>query len=242
MNDRVRAVVRKELREFRRNKLVIATMIVLPLLFLILPTSTVLAIKPDVPAATLRTAVGGTMLTQFFVPLILPTVIAAYAFIGEREQGTLEPVLTTPVRHEELLLGKALAAGIPTVSLAYAMLALFAVVVRAGATPAVARLVWQPGRLLAFVLFDPLLAAFAIWIGLAVSVRSSDVRVAQQLSALAVLPMLGLLWLATFGILTPGFGVAVGGAVLLLVIDSVAWRLVSRMFDRERLLALVGRA
>ncbi len=36
-------------------------------------------------------------------------MVAAYAVVGERQQGTLEPVLTTPVRREEFLLGRALA-------------------------------------------------------------------------------------------------------------------------------------
>jgi len=241
VNGRIRAVLRKELREFRRNKLVIGTMIALPLIFLILPMLALLAINPSTPENVVRGAVGSQLLTQFLIPLILPTIIAGYAVIGEREQGTLEPVLTTPVRHEELLLGKALAAAIPTVALAYGMLALFAGVVRAGAAPSVVHLVWQPARLLSFVLLDPLLAIFSIWIGLAISVRSSDVRIAQQLSALAVLPMFGLLALVTIGVLEPGFALAVGGAAFLAVVDSLAWRLVSGMFDRERLLARVGR-
>jgi ABC-type Na+ efflux pump permease subunit len=37
----------------------------------------------------------------------VPTFVAACAVVGERQQGTLEPVLTTPIRREELLLGKA---------------------------------------------------------------------------------------------------------------------------------------
>ncbi len=35
--------------------------------------------------------------------------------------GTLEPVLTTPIRREEFLLGKALAALIPSLAIAYAV-------------------------------------------------------------------------------------------------------------------------
>ncbi|WP_280724781.1 ABC transporter permease subunit [Kitasatospora sp. MAA4] len=41
--------------------------------------------------------------------------IAANSVVGEREQGTLEPVLTTPIRREELLIGKAVANLIPAV-------------------------------------------------------------------------------------------------------------------------------
>jgi len=44
------------------------------------------------------------------MPALLPSILAGYAVVGEREPGTLEPVLTTPVRREELVLAKALAA------------------------------------------------------------------------------------------------------------------------------------
>jgi ABC-2 type transport system permease protein len=92
----------------------------------------------------------------------------------------------------------------------------------------------------AIALFTPLLAAFSIWVGLAISSRSSDVRVAQQLSALAMLPMVGVLWLFAFGVIAPTVTVAVAGAVMLAVLDLGAWRIVSVLFDRERLLARYG--
>jgi ABC-2 type transport system permease protein len=43
------------------------------------------------------------------------------------------------------------------------------------------------------LLFTPLLAGWAIWVGIAVSARSTDVRVAQQLRTLATLPPLAIL-------------------------------------------------
>jgi len=82
---------------------------------------------------------------------------------------------------------------------------------------------------------------FSIWVGLAVSARSSDVRVAQQLSALAVLPMVGLILLFTFRLVTPSGRVAIVGAVLLAALDRGTWRIVSGLFDRERLLTRYGR-
>jgi len=43
------------------------------------------------------------------IPALVPATLAAFAIVGERQQGTLEPVLGTPIHREELLLGKALA-------------------------------------------------------------------------------------------------------------------------------------
>jgi ABC-2 type transport system permease protein len=47
----------------------------------------------------------------------MPAVVASYSVVGERQQGRLEPVLTTPVRREEFMLGKALAALIPSLAI-----------------------------------------------------------------------------------------------------------------------------
>jgi len=77
------------------------------------------------------------MINLLIIPVILPATIAAYAVIGEREQGTLEPVLTTSLRGDELLLGKALAAVFPAIVLAYVVYAVFIITVRIGASPAV---------------------------------------------------------------------------------------------------------
>lgn len=241
MTARLWAVIRKELREYRRNKFVVGTMVTMPLFFLIFPTLSVLAVKTDTAPAGMKAAVGSAMLIMFVIPLILPTVIAGYAVIGERDQGTLEPVLTTPIRREELLLGKALATGIPTVAMAYVLFGVFLAIVRICAIPAAADLVWQPAQILIVALLDPLLAAFSIWVGLAVSARSSDVRVAQQLSALATLPWFGLLSLFTFRVLSPTVGLALAAGALLVLVDVIAYRLVSAMFDRERLLTRYGR-
>jgi len=239
---RIRAVVRRELRDYRRNRFVIATMLVLPLFFLVIPVAQVVALNANAPEAQIKGTVGAAGLLFFLVPLILPTVIAAYAVVGERDQGTLEPVLTTPVLREELLLGKAAAALVPTMSIAYALMLAYGLIVRArGVQPVITQLS-RPGQIVAALLFTPLLAAFSIWVGLAISVRASDVRVAQQLSGLAMLPMIALLSLFTFGVLTPSVTVALAGAVVLVVLDAGAWRLVSRMFDRERLLTRYGRS
>ena len=242
MNPRVGAVVRKELREYRRNKLVVGTMATLPVMFFVLPLISLLAIGAGTAEATIESAVGAATLWLMLMPLLLPPIVAGYAVVGEREQGTLEPVLTTPVRREELLLGKALAVLAPTVSVAYVLDAIFLVIIRLRAVHEVSRLVTEPGQLVALAVFTPLLAAFSIWVGLAISTRSTDIRVAQQLSAFAVLPLVGLLGLFTFRVVSPTVTTAVTGALLLGALDLGAWRVVSRLFDRERLLTRYGRS
>jgi len=232
---RVRAVVRKEVREFRRNRFVIVTLAVLPLIFLITPLITLFRIPDSASGPEVKAAVGVLSLLMLIVPIAIPPVIAAYSVVGERDQGTLEPVLTTPVRASELLLGKAIAAFVPSVAVAYAIYFIAAISIRFGAAHVVSSVVWHPPQLLAQLLFTPLLAAWAIWVGIGISTRASDVRVAQQLSTLAGLPLLGFTSLISFQVITPSVPLAVGLALALLAVDVAAWRVVSRLFDRERL-------
>ena len=231
---RVGAVVRKELRDFRRKRSIVVTMLVLPGVFLIQPTLTVfLTPASHATGHVYRVA----LLFLLLIPVITPSTLAAYSVVGEREQGTLEPLLTTPLRREELILGKAAAVMVPTVVLSYVVFGLFLLVVRVFAHPAVSSAVLRQGPIiLALFLFAPLLAGWAIVVGMAVSVRASEVRVAQQLGTLASFPPLGVVVLFGAGVIHPTFQVAVLFAVGLLALDIRAARLVSRMFDRERLI------
>jgi ABC-2 type transport system permease protein len=222
--DRVGGVMRKEMREYRRNRFVITPMI------------TLFRIPSSASGTQIRAAVGVMSLLFLIVPIVIPPVIASYSVVGERVQGTLEPVLTTPVRQDELLLGKAVAAFVPSVGIAYAIYLIAAVSVRFGAAHVVSSVVWHPPQLLAQILFTPLLASWSIWVGIGISARASDIRVAQQLATLAGLPLLAITSLISFQLIKSSVPLAVGLALTLLVVDVVAWRVVSRMFDRERLI------
>ena len=173
---------------------------------------------------------------MLIIPLVIPPVIAAYSVIGERDQGTLEPVLGTPVTASELLLGKALAAFLPAVAIAYTVYFIAAISLRVAAAHVVSSVVWHTPQLLAQILFTPLLAAWSIWVGIGISSRAGDVRVAQQLATLAGLPLLAFTSLISFQLLSPSVPLAIGLALALLAADVVAWRVVSRLFDRERLI------
>jgi ABC-2 type transport system permease protein len=227
--------VRKELRDFRRNRFLIGTMSVMPLVFLVSPLLTLLRIPASAPASVVNRSVGVTSLLLFVVPAVIPPIMAAYSVIGERDQGTLEPFLTTPIRREELLLAKALAVFVPSAIVAYAVYFVFALSVRFGAAHVVGAAVWRAPQMLAQLAFTPLIAVWAIWVGIAMSVRARDVRVAQQLATLASLPALGITTLITFRVIAPSVTLAVELALGLLACDVAAWRLVSQLFDRERL-------
>jgi ABC-type Na+ efflux pump permease subunit len=234
---RVGAVLRKELREYRRSPFIIATMAVFPLVFLIEPLIIIFRIGPTVSASAVDKAVGSTFLLLLIAPALLPAVIAAYSVVGERDQGTLEPLLTTPLRREELLLGKAIGVVVPAVGMAYVLFAVIQVAARLFASnAAVVAAIGQGPRILAEILFAPLLAGWSIWVGIGISARASDVRVAQQLGTLSSIPPLAVVALVSFNVFTPSVTLAVVFALVLLAADVILFRVVSALFDRERLI------
>jgi ABC-2 type transport system permease protein len=233
---RIGAVVRKELRDYRRNRMIVVTMAVMPFVFLAVPVATIFAIPASAASPALDKRLGLSLLYMLVIPVFVPATIAAYSIVGEREQGTLEPLLTTPIKGKELLLGKAVAAMIPSLVIAYVVFGIFLACVRFFANSVVAAAIFHQGPvLLTQIVFTPLLAGWAIWVGILMSARASDVRVAQQLGTLASLPPLAVTALLSIGVVHATFTLVVVFAVVLLLIDVLAWRFVATIFDRERL-------
>lgn len=233
---RIGAIFRKELRDYRRNRFVIFTMSALPLLFIVLTMVQLFALKTTISSARLNDRIGLSMLYLLIIPTMVPSALTAYSVVGEREQGTLEPVLITPIRREEFLIGKALAAFAPTLVIAYVLFGLFLGAAELFAHPAVVSAIFERSHVLIQLLFTPLLAGWAIWMGIAISARSTDVRAAQQLAVLASLPPLAVVALISFNIIPASVPLALGLAAGLLLLDGYGWRAVATIFDRERLI------
>jgi ABC-type transport system involved in multi-copper enzyme maturation permease subunit len=230
---RIGAIVRKELQEFRRNRSVVATMAVIPLIFVLNPLIQIFALPSSASGALSHTHV---LLYMLGIPAVVPAVVAAYSVVGERQQGSLEPVLMTPIRREEFLLAKALAALVPALVISYVVYGAVLVTIELFARPAVAPALIHGPDLLAQVLFTPLLAGWSIWVGIAVSNRTSEARTAQQLGTLASVPSAIVVVLMAYDVIHPTLELALGSAALLLVLNGLGWAVTSAIFDRERLI------
>ncbi len=234
---RIGAVIGKELAEFRRNRLIIGSASLFPILFLVEPTALILTTRaPRGASSTMLDArVEASLFVPLLIPVFVPALISAFAVVGEREQGTLEPILTTPISRVELLIGKAAAIFMPALAVSYLIFGVFFAITQIAASSAVAAAVRHSPQLPAGLVFIPLLAAWAIWVGLAVSARATDTRVAQQLSILGSLPPVAVAALMSFKVISPTFWLVAALAVALLAIDCAACLGVARLFDRERL-------
>lgn len=185
-----------------------------------------------------QTLVGKQFSIMFMLlPIFIPSVIASYAVVGEKRDRTLEPLLATPVRTWELLAGKTLAALVPTLAITLLCgMAFAAGVWLLALSPGVAAAVITPGWALFLILDIPFLALIGIALIVLVSSRVNDPRSAQQISAVLVLPIMGLVLGNLSGrfILSPASALA--AAVVLALIAAVTLRLAARMFQREAIL------
>jgi ABC-2 type transport system permease protein len=146
-------------------------------------------------------------------------------------------VLATPITTMELLAGKALAAVIPAVSITWLAFGVFA----AGAwfivgdSMVLARLtdaLW----LGAIFILGPLLALAAVSVAVMVSSRTSEPRVAEQLSMLVIMPLLGLFFGQITGLFFVNEQLIMWMALFVAILDAGLLAFASQLFQRETIL------
>ncbi len=255
----IRTIIKKEWAEVFKNKMVLFTIIFMPLIFTALPlfmlNMTQQSIVPggdgaDIPAmftAMCGDISGGDcmqiyMINQFLIlymmmPLIIPITIAAYSVVGEKTTRSLEPLLATPVSTEELLAGKGLAAAIPAIGATWICFLIFQVLAPlVGASPAVRSYILGPTWLMGVLVVGPLMAIAAVNFAIIVSSRVNDPRVAEQLAAILIVPVLGLLFGQVAGLLVINMTVMLITIAVLILADIGLIYLGARLFQRETIL------
>ncbi len=166
----------------------------------------------------------------------LPTAIAAYAIVGEKVEKSLEPLLSTPTTDGEILLGKTLAAFVPTVLAIWAGSALFQGLIDAATRGALGYLLYPNGEMVV-ILFAlvPLVSLYAIELCVLVSSRVTDARSAQQYASITFVPLIFLYVAGEIGFTldtTHLLYIAAGFVVLVLALFQVS----RRTFHREEIL------
>ncbi len=251
-------IVDKEWAEVFKNRLVLFTLLFMPVIFTALPLIMVavgssqvdmgdvtdmppqyLEMCSDLSGAACFTLmmVNQFLLLFMMMPLIIPVTIAAYSIVGEKTTRCLEPLLATPITTAELLIGKSLAALIPGVLATWLSFAVFAVIsYLIVQSPDLLRRILDPMWIIAIVFVGPLLALAGINVTLIVSSRVNDPRTAEQVSMMLVLPLLGVFFAQIAGVLMVNVQVMQLAAVLLLAIDVGLVSLGVRAFQRETIL------
>lgn len=254
---RVGAVVQKEWMEFRQSKSILWAMSVLPIILVlgIIGLNATLAQHAgsspddlgeiDIPAALSGLSPLAVFLVQLndqmlvtllTIAVALPAYIAASSIISEKQTKTLEPLLATPTSTLELLLGKALGAISPAVITTWLAYGLILVGLSVVTIPTVAAYAYRPAWLAAMLLLCPLMALLSVLCGLCISSRVNDPRVAQQIMAFLLLPLIFLGTGTVGGWLYISLPLVLLGVLILAMVDSGLFWLTVWLFRREVIL------
>ena len=177
-------------------------------------------------------------LTMFLMmPLIISLSLASQSIVGEKQTKSLEPLLATPIRTGELLLGKGLTAMLPALLATWVAFLVFVVAGRFLIdSERVFLALLQPKWLVALLVLAPLLSLFSVSIAVALSSRVNDARTVQQIGGFIVLPIVLLGVAQTVGLALLSATTFLLVAVALGVVDVLVLRLGVRLFQREKIL------
>lgn len=168
---------------------------------------------------------------------LAPLGIAAYSLVGEKVQKSLEPLLATPTTDEEILAGKSIAAFLPAMASTYIGALIFTVLVDLF-TSRTLKSPYFPNSNFAIILFllAPLACILSVGYNVLVSSKVNDVRTAQQLGALILVPFGALYLLSEINVLPLTTGNMLIIAAVLVAIDGIVFYLVKATFRREDIL------
>jgi len=256
----IRTLIEKEWAEVFKNRMVLGSFILMPLLFTGIPLVMLgsmggtsisgSAVESGLPegAMALCPGLSGveclqiTLLNQFMIffmllPMILPALIAAYSIVGEKTTRSLEPLLATPVTTIELLVGKALSAALPAIAatwLSYGIFILGTIILKV--SPAVHAFVLNPIWLVGIFLLGTVLAMISVIFAIYVSSRVNDPRAAEQISSVLVVPVMMVFMLQMFGKVMVNLGFMLSATAICLLLSIALFYLGIRVFDRENIL------
>ncbi len=259
--NKVAIIMKKEIREALQAKYVLFSVIGMPILMGIVIPIAQLAPIVNIPADDLQDEsfdIPGLQFTSnwaslddtakfiifmiemsnimfLLIPMILPTVIAADTFSGEKDRKTAEALVAAPVTDTEIYLGKVMSSMVPTV-LSTWLVGIFYVFLVNFLTYDALGFAYLPNTtFIGMVVFlGPLMALatvnFMVW----VSTRTTSTRDAQQLGSIIVLPLMAIM------VSTIGLSAWLGSYTLWLVIIGMVFlnilliKIGINILDREK--------
>lgn len=255
--DIVWAVLAREWREVTGNRMLLGMTLLPPVIILVAgilvvwaaalnqpserAIAALYAASPALEGLEAPEAVQG-MIAQYFlilllmIPTIVPLTIAIYSVIGEKTNRTLEPLLAAPVGVGELLVAKSLAAALPAIAVTYVAYGIYLTAVhQVGSQPAI-NAVFSPRWVSAMVMLVPLLTLLSVNLGVLISTRVNDLRVAQQIGGLIVVPIVAIGILHVTGRIVLDEGSLLFAGSTLLALDLIVLWMARLSFRREHIL------
>lgn len=242
---RISAIAKKDLKEVTASKQVTVPMAIVPIVMCVILPAVILLVglnvgieamgnmgfltkliaRYPVPAVfsgtldrMLYVFLNYTFLPFFMIiPVLVSSIIAANSVVGEKERGTLETLLYTPVTNRELVVAKLLSSFVPAIIVTAAGFVGYFLVSNGifwacRGMLIIRSVIWIP----ALLLLAPAVSLLGLSAALLVSMKAKTYMEAQQMSALVVVPFVVLLYAQVGGlfVLGPLVVVALGIAAL----------------------------
>lgn len=228
-------ITTKDLGLFFKKKVILYSASVLPLaLSIVLPLIVwYVSNNRHVPIDSLLPVINAFSFFFMVLAAIIPTVIASYSFVGEKTEKTLEPLLATPTTDDEILIGKSLAAFLPVICMIFISAVIFMIMMDSF----IGYLYfpnWNFGIII--LLATPLACVMSIEFSIIVSSRMTDVRSAQQLAGLMLIPFVLLYLLIELHVIDLETNTMLIITGILAVIDICLFVVSRRLFQREEIL------
>lgn len=235
------SVAAKDFRVYRRKTNVIYSTVVFPIVigivFPLIVNYTIHQPKNGHMATSTITSLMDAFSVWFLIgAVIIPTAIASYSLVGEKIQKSLEPLLATPMTDGEILLGKVISALFVPLGSLYVGSIIFMVLMDEFTRSRLGYYYYPNWYFGVILLIMPLVSLLSVELNIIISSRMNDVRTAQQLGTLLILPFIGLFLLSEIGIFdfTNTNLLILGGIIV--VIDIGIFFVSRATFQREQIL------
>jgi ABC-2 type transport system permease protein len=236
-------IASKDFKMFRKKKMIIYSVLLIPIIISFLLPAVVEYVGrgnggTGIPAARLPILLPAFAFFFFILAGMIPTFIASYSIVGEKVEKSLEPLLATPVTDGEILLGKGISAFLPTVAGILGGATIFMVLMDL-VTYGTLGYYFFPDWNSVIVLFlmVPLGAIMSVEWNVIISARVSDVRIAQTIGVLPVLPFGGVYVAGELNIVPLGVTTnLLIIAAILAAIDMVLFFVSTATFRRDEIL------
>ncbi len=248
-------IFKKEAREVLRNKNIWLPTLAVSLIFsIVMPLAIMMfADIGDEQAREFVTNIFGEganipvamiefMLRQFIVfllliPAMVPSLIAPASIIMEKDSRTLEPLLATPIKTSELLLGKTLTSLIPSFAISTLNFIILSIniniiaYVRVGILP-LPNIEW----LVAAFILSPAISFIITILSIIFSSKTTDVRAAQGIGSTIIFPIYLIIGLQVAGLFLINYLYLFIGCIVIIGVCPLLLRIAVRTFDRENIL------
>lgn len=191
----------------------------------------------NVQVALMQFIIKQFMIFLLLIPAMLPSLIAPASIVLEKESNTLEPLIATPIKTSELLLGKTLTSMVPSFTITLINFVLITVVIDVlGYMKLKMLLLPTPEWFVVTFILSPIISFIITMISIIISSKSTDIRSAQGLGAAVIFPIYAIIGAQIGGLFLLNTKYLLLGCLVLALICPLVLKLAIRVFDRENIL------